>query len=160
MKNKIRISERNEKIMNDLCKHFEDVLDIKVLTKSRYGIYTTYRSLFNTILHKRHQIKYPEISEFYKTKNLKFDRGTIRNSVCKFSVYSNDFPELYEIFKDLTKVKGSGEIENKIKLTPLQELVSNLTTEQEQDLKELITLRKKSWEWKSNDKITIYEGSY
>ena len=45
-------------------------------------------------------------------------------------------------------------------LTPLQKLVTNLKPSEEKELIELITLRKKSWEWKSKDSLKVYQGSY
>ena len=153
---KEKLTVRNKKIMNDLIKHFETVLKVDILEKSRYGIITSYRALFNSVLHRRHQIKYPEIAEFYKTKGITFDRGTIRNSVSKFNVYSSDHPELFEVFKELTQFNKRKKDNNIIELTPIQDLVSNLTDEENLELIELITLRKQSWNWKSKNVTKIY----
>jgi hypothetical protein len=102
------------------------------------------------------------------------DHATVLHGLKKFEVLKDQsqfknslrlYNRCFSILLDIPEPKKNNKtIKNKLvyidELTPLQKLVTNLKPSEEKELIELITLRKKSWEWKSKDSLKVYQGSY
>jgi hypothetical protein len=150
-----------------LYKLFKEELDIDIINRSRHIELIEHRSLFNTILRRKYKISLSCIAGYYRSKGWdKMTHATVLHSTNKFKKYAKKEPDLLDTYFELhpaAKRKRDYDIHTKYiykqSLKPIQKLVSDLTEEQEKELIELITLRKKSWLWKSKDKITVYEGS-
>jgi hypothetical protein len=159
-----RITERKKKQLEILYQKLKTAHDVDVSTPRRNNLLIEYRSLFNTICKRTYKVGPTDIARFYNSKGLKMTSPSVINSLSKFKIYANDMPELLDIFFDLSpsaKKYRDYQIDRKYiyntSLTPIQELVSDLTFNQEQELIEMITLRKKSWAWKSKPAANNYE---
>lgn len=148
-----------EKELNMIMDFIINDLNINILDKCRNRLYPEYRSLFNTIAMRKYKIKPTQLARFFTKRGLKYSHDKVLHSFSKFEEYSANLPELKTyfgmFFKEAIKNKETVFI-RKNKLTPLQELTSNLTPEQEAEIYEMVNLRIKSWSWKSRDKITVY----
>ena len=163
-------------ITSELIKELvESLTDLNLSVKSRKRVIAHFRFVAFKL---SKELTLDSLSSIGKLYNR--DHATVLNGIKQFDILEHQYDfkiarklynKCYDIlvpipdkFKKLRKeieVKTVFEkvIIDKRKLTPIQKLVSNLTPEQDKELTELITLRKKSWEWKSKDKITIYSGS-
>lgn len=145
-----------------LYNYFLNELEIDVAEKRRNFLIPEYRSLFNTILTRKHKFRLCEIQRFYKEKGSRFVHNSVLNSLSKFKQYSKELPELDFIFNELFPIKKKESTIIKLdrrELTPLQKLVDNLPKERQDEIFELISLRIKSWEWKSRDRVKVYSSS-
>lgn len=145
-----------------LYNYFLNELEIDVAEKRRNFLIPEYRSLFNTILTRKHKFRVCEIQRFYKEKGSTFVHHSVLNSLSKFKMYSDQLPELKMVFDELFPIKKKETTVIKLdrrELTPLQKLVDNLPLEREKEIEEMIKLRMKSWEWKSRDRVKVFESS-
>ena len=153
------------KEVEKLFNYFKSQLNLDLLAKNKTQVLVKYRSLFNTLVVKKLKISQCHLIKFYKEKDRKFTSSDIAHSLRMFEDYKKSYPEVRELYIELYPSKENNKQKPTINvfdrpLTPIQKLVDNLTELQEIELMDLIKLRQKSWEWKSKDKITIYEGSY
>lgn len=162
-----KISKLKEKKVEELYNYFKDVLEVDLLNKTRKSMTIEFRSLFNTLLTNKYKLKNTNILHFYETKGVEFNHAAVINSLNKFETYCNSSPEIKELYYELysfankkRKYKQKLIKIDKRNLTPIQKIVDNLTVSQQEEIKELIELRIKSWEWKSKDNIKIFQGSF
>ena len=138
-------------------------LNINILNKWRSRLYPEYRSLLNIIAFRKHKLSPSEMPKFYKKKGLKYSHSRYLHSIGKFETYCSYLPELknylYMFFKDSTPQNKEVIVINKSELTPIQEMVSGLNSKENDELIELINLKKKSWLWKNKDKVKIYTAN-
>lgn len=170
---KDKLYKRYRKITPEIKEDLDKVSDfiindigINVFKNFRNKLYPEYRSLLNSYALRKHILSPSCLARYYVENGLKMSHDKIFYSISKFDNYCVDLPELknylHNLFpesnKDLgTKVKTL--VIDKRELTPIQKLVSDLKLHEEQELIELITLRKKSWEWKNKDTVKIYTGT-
>lgn len=168
---------KNITITSKLIKELvEEITNIDLTTKKRYRNIVQYRFVAFKL---SKELTFDSLS--YIGKLYGKDHATVLHGINKFKSLENqyDFKDAkklydrcYDIlvpipkkFKEKTFSIKKPEKEyqkiiiNKKELTPIQKLVENLTPSQEEELTELITLRKKSWEWKNKDSLKLYTGS-
>lgn len=152
MNKEVSLTKRQEKQLDLLYKRLKKDYEVDIMLNTRKGELVRYRSIFNTIAVRLYNVQYCTLSRYYKSKNKNFSSGSIGNSVSSFKRFCFDFPEIDTAFKklapELNKVKPK--IREYKDLTPIQKLVTGLTKEEENELIEMIELRKKSWLWKNN----------
>ena len=156
-----KITPEIEKDLDEIADFIVNELKINIFIKCRNRLYPEYRSLFNNIATRKHKISPISISSYYKKRGFSSNYSSVHHSLGKLDGYCRELPELRTylnmFFKDVEIEKEIIYLENK-NLTPIQNLVSELTEEQEKELIEMITLRKKSWAWKTKDNYEIIES--
>lgn len=159
-------SKITPKIKKDLDKISDFIINelrLNIFSLSRNKLYPEYRSLFNSIVFRKYKISPSDVSRYYEEKGLKYAHDKYLYSIGKFEQYCTTYPELKSylnlFFKETINDESNIVYLRKNDLTPIQKLVTDLTDAQEKELIELITLRKKSWEWKSKDTLKLYTGS-
>jgi hypothetical protein len=155
---------RKQKQLETLYLRIKKDFEIDISVNRRNELLPEYRSLFNSICYRTYKVGHTDISRFYQSKGKHMSSSNIINSLAKFKIYAKDMPELLDIFflfspsiKKHRDYNMSRKYIYKTKLNEIQELVSNITFEQEKELIEMITLRKKSWAWKSKPAANNYE---
>lgn len=168
---------KNKTITSPLIKELvESLTNIDLTTKNRYRNIVQYRFVAFKLSKELTFDSLTYIGKLYGKNH-----ATVLHGINKFKVLENQYdfkdakrlydrcydilvpvPEKFKRLKTDTKIKTVFKkvIIDKRDFTPIQKLVDGLTFEQEQELIELITLRKKSWEWKNKDKVKIFSGSY
>ena len=164
----MKYNRMTPEIKKDLDNAFKFVIEdigINVFNNFRNRLYPEYRSLLNTYAFRKHVLGPVAMSRYYIDNGLKMSHDKVKHSISKFDTYCYSLPELknylYKLFpesnKDFCKNKEvKTMVIDKRDLTPIQLLVNDLTEEQEKDLIELITIRKKSWEWKTQNNTKTY----
>ena len=165
MKNKdiIRLCEVHLREFNKF-----DVPDI--FNESRKIGFIEYRQLFQTILRNKLKLSYRSICEFMEYKNRPVTHASVINSV-KRTVETNYYTythvaNIYDFyFDDKIKQREKKEYNKKYyqrikyaKNDKLWELVRNIPEDKEQEIMDLVSLRIKSWEWKTKDSCKVYNG--
>tara|TARA_R110000822_G_scaffold71692_1_gene172665 strand:- start:169 stop:657 length:489 start_codon:yes stop_codon:yes gene_type:complete len=155
--NKINKGIENE--LQEVLNFIVHDLRVNILTDWRDRMYPEYRSLLNTIAFRKHKLSPSEMAKFYKNRGLKYTTYSYMHSVRRFDDYSFNLPELkYYLnmfFKESTPADKKIVIIDKSALTPIQRLVSDLTSKENTELTEMIELRKKSWKWKSKNNYEV-----
>jgi hypothetical protein len=168
-----KITKEIEKELEGVLNFIINDLNINILVNWRSRLYPEYRSLLNIVAFRKHKVSPSEMARFYTKRGLKYSHDKYLHSVGKFDTYAFDLPELknylYLFFKDATPMDKEIVVIEKqykylqtkgqIEITPIQQLVSDLTVEETKELSEMIELRKKSWSWKSQDRCEIIESS-
>lgn len=148
------------KELDRLFNYFKTEVDVDLLSLRKTDFVVKYRSLFNILAMKKLKLRKCQITKFYAEKGRRFSSSDLRHSEKMFKIYKVNYPEVKELYLELynkrvNRRKAVIKIDNR-ELKPIQKLVDNLTPQQEDELIELITLRKKSWEWKNKDLVKIY----
>ena len=86
----------------------------------------------------------------------------------KFQKYFDIYDHCFDYFMEVSDsevtprkvVRKSDKVNLKLKLNAAQELLTDIPKDKMKELVELITLKKKSWAWKSKDTLTVYQGAY
>lgn len=164
-KKKTIITKSKHKEINDTYNYFKNELGVDVVVNNSKSSLPKYRSVFNYILHEKTGVMIQDIVRFYQSKGWdKMNNSTISSSIEKLDTYLETTPELNKILDIF--INPNKDVKEEIKptnyihgLSDIQKLVSNLTEDQEKELIELITLRKKSWLWKNKDNVKIYTAN-
>jgi len=162
-----KLTKEDIKTANNLRNFLINEYNIDILNKTREGLYPAYRALFNTILTRKYKFRKVKISKYYRFMGWnKKSHATVINSLTKFKLYKRDFKEIENLFYELYPIAKSNAKQReflKFKMenqNELQKLISTIPKERRAEIIELITLRKKSWEWKSKDSVKIYTGAF
>jgi hypothetical protein len=168
-----------------IAKHFSENtgLDLKSISKTPRNSYL--RSLLYKLLKDNNSMKDRMISHYFENYvGIKRNRSAVFTSLSKISLYYNSYKEFrdyYDVFfKDriedrfeqeaktrefleARKLKRSEPSEKvsfvKFNRDCLNEVISNLPEERVKEIRDLVNLRIKSWNWKSNDNCQIIECS-
>lgn len=158
-----KLNSKIEKDLQYILDYVVNEIGINVTVKCRNRLYPEYRSLINTIAFRKYILSPSEMCRFWAKNGLKIKHDNILYSVSKFDVYSSGLPELNyylnKFFPEATEVKEKKVelIDNK-NLSELQNLVAKIPKYRQDEIKELVELRIKSWSWKSKDNVKVYEG--
>ena len=151
----------------DIKELIEKFTNLDLETKSRERKYVDARIIAYKLTRDLTNSTYNSIGNLYKKNH-----ASIIHGVKKFDILKNqlDFKKYMEIYERclsiLLELKYEPTETKRVKfiydkeLTPIQRLVGDLTEEQEKELIELITIRKKSWEWKTQENNTKTYTSY
>lgn len=168
-----RIGMKNKDIIK-LCEvHLEEFnrFDVpNIFKKSREGGFIEYRQLFQTILRNKLKLSYRSICEYMEHKGHPITHASIINNVRR-TIESNyyaypDIANIYDYyFDDKIKQREKKEYNKRYyqrikyaKNDRLWELVRNIPEDKEQEIIDLVSLRIKSWEWKTKDSCKVYNG--
>ena len=151
-----KITEQQERESEKLFKYFKEVLKADLLATNQSKDIVEMRSLFNSLLQNKLKFKQCNIQHFYRIKGFDINHATIYNSLNKFNIYCKTSEHLEEIYFELYYYEKKKKELTEVVLTPIQKLVEDLEPWQELELKELIELRIKSWNWKTQNKTKIY----
>ena len=170
---------------NKIFKEFQYRFDIDILTKTNKAKYATKRALLYHIMYNLNDMIDCQIEHFLSTKDVLILRPSIyksRNKVDDYYKKHSEFKEIYDIyFADKTNLNNK--IERKKELgrqkrkamllkknanvdieskgynhDPLQVLINELPLDKRSEILGLVSLRVKSWEWKTKDNYEIIES--
>ena len=170
---------------NKIFKEFESRCNIDILTKTNKAKYATKRALLYHIMHNLNDMIDSHIEHFLSTKDVLIARSAIYKSRHKVNDYYKKHPEFREIydiyFNDKTNLNN--EIERKKELgrqrrkamllkknanvdieakgynhDPLQVLINELPLDRRSEILGLVSLRVKSWAWKTKNNYEIIES--
>ena len=152
----------------------EKLTDTNLTIKSRKREIVYYRYIAFKLSKELTSSSFTSIGKLYKK-----DHATVIHGINKFIILENqyDFKNAKNLYNrclnilvpipdEFKNIKPKKDIKEVIKyiykteLTPIQKMVTGLKPSEEKELTDMIYLRKKSWNWKSKDKLTIYSGSY
>ena len=160
-----KITPEIEKELQKIYDYIVNDIGIDVSVKWRNRLYPEYRSLLNAIAFRKYIISPTEMARFWGRNGLNIKHDNVIFSTSKFEGYALDLPELkYYFYKFFPEAKEERDKEIELidskNLTELQNLVAKIPKDKEHEIKNLIDLRIKSWQWKSKDTLKVYSGSY
>jgi hypothetical protein len=156
-------------------------IDFKDTGKKTESMYL--RMLFYKILTDMNNMNDRQIEDWFKEfHNVKRNRSSIYHALRKTEIYYNSFPkfryyydkyfsdakELHKEQKRLElnrKMKALGEPKREESMLPiekkrnsLKDVIESLPADRLMEIERLLTLRIKSWSWKSKDQCQIIDG--
>tara|TARA_R110000737_G_scaffold1601_3_gene4868 strand:+ start:2176 stop:2727 length:552 start_codon:yes stop_codon:yes gene_type:complete len=168
-----------------ISKHFSQNtgLDLKSISKTPRNTYL--RSLLYKLLKDNNSMKDRMISHYFENYvGIKRNRSAIFTSLSKINLYYTNYSEFrnyYDVFfKDKIKGRIKKELKtreflasrklkktepndnvsfNKFNRESLNEVISKLPEDKVKEIRDLVNLRIKSWDWKSNDNCQVIECS-
>jgi len=157
-----KITKKVEKDLDKILEFIVNDLRIDIMINFRSRLYPEYRCLFNTIAFRKHKVSPSSMAQYYRNRGLHYSHDKYLHSLGKFESYCYSYPELKNylnlFFKESTPKEKKIVVIDKSDLTEVQKLVSDLTQQQSDELIEMITLRKKSWDWKMKNNYEIIES--
>ena len=164
---------------NRMLKEFQSLSGVDPLIYSQKPKDAYFRALLYKVLMDFNYMNDRQIAEFFLTKGITRTRVAVFHAVSKVDIYYlnySDFRDVYDVYFD-DKAEESRELEYKLKKRSkeaskranqelpqfikdeLYFLVHKLPLGKRQEIYDLVSLRVKSWDWKSKDKCEIIEGS-
>ena len=168
----------NKQNADELAIDFEKLTGIELNSDSRETEIMINRTLFYKILKELSFMNDRMISEWFESRGVYKGRSSITHALSKISIYYKSFPSFrdrYNIYfsdkaeefitiekhqkKHLKDIKQniSTNISNKGK-DGLQLLIDTIPEDRRDEIREIISLRVKSWSWKSKDECQIIQG--
>lgn len=168
----------NKQNADELAIDFEKLTGIELNSDSRETEIMINRTLFYKILKELSFMNDRMISEWFESRGVHKGRSSITHALSKISIYYKSFPSFrdrYNIYfsdkaeefitiekhqkKHLKDIKQniSTNISNKGK-DGLQLLIDTIPEDRRDEIREIISLRVKSWSWKSKDECQIIQG--
>lgn len=157
----------NYKEAERLTDEFKALTSISYTTKGRTPKEAYLRALHYEVLRKFNHMNDRMIMEFYRKRfQVKKNRSAILQSAKNLDVYYTTYPEFAsyydEFFMDRADEKTK-EVKKERKETSalredLQDLLSDVPENKLREIKEMLGLRIKSWDWKIKDEYEIIEG--
>ena len=157
----------------DLLRDYKKLVPVNIFEPSRRPHYVQYRTLFYKILMDKNKMQDNEVAHFFKLNGLERERSGICIAVSKIKlVYRDNYPlrDVYDTyFDDLEEYRNTLEKTNlekfRVKDERESDELSRLVDSVEEpfrraELLEMVNLKIKSWSWKTNDTMTVYEGSF
>lgn len=155
---------KNE-FLKDIISDLKERENVDILKKSRKIEMVSYRCMFYKICNNKYKMTPTEISKFIMDLGLKMDRSAIYTNLKNFNKYTKrnkHMHDLYLYYHPAAAKKRNRNMTVKYvyrqNLNKAQEACLGLTKSQEDEILEMIELRKKSWQWKSKDKLTVYQS--
>lgn len=164
---------------NKILEDFQELSGVDALSLSRKPIDAYFRALLYKVLMDFNYMNDRQIEDFFWTKRVKRTRVAVYHAIRKIDLYYHnysDFRNVYNIYFDDkieefklldNKIKGKAdELNNRVKgILPkkendaLQLLINSLPSYRRNEVYEMVNLRVKSWDWKSEDKCEVIESS-
>jgi hypothetical protein len=170
--------EYNKELADKLATDFEELTGINLNDDSRKTEVMIARTLFYKILRDINFMKDRMISSWFKSRGVKRDRSSIFQSLQKINIYYKSYASFRNVYNiyfndraeefltiEESKKKALKDIKyniNKKALSSdkdsLELIIGTIPEDRRDEIRELVSLRIKSWSWKSNDKCKILEG--
>lgn len=168
----------NKETADELARDFEVLTGIDLNTNSRKTEIMITRTLFYKVLRDVNYMNDRMIAEWFKKRGLKRNRSSILQALQKIGLYYKTYPsfrDFYNVYfndkaeefftieqtqkRVLKESKRNLHINSlKIGKDSLELLIDTIPEERIDEIRELITMRVKSWSWKSKDECKIFEG--
>jgi len=168
----------NKENADKLARDFEKLTGISLNSGSRKTSIMITRTLFYKILKDFNFMNDRMISEWFKGRGIDKNRSSIYQSLDKISIYYKSFPlfrKLYNIYfndraEEFIKMQ---EAENKrfesVKQNlgtnilkrdkdALELLIDTIPQDRRDEIREIVSLRVKSWSWKSKNECQVFLG--
>lgn len=168
----------NKQNADELAIDFEKLTGIELNSDSRETEIMINRTLFYKILKELCFMNDRMISEWFESRGVNKGRSSITHALSKISIYYKSFPSFrdrYNIYfsdkaeefitiekhqkKHLKDIKQniSTNVLNRGK-DGLELLIDTIPEDRRDEIREIISLRIKSWSWKSKDECQIIQG--
>lgn len=168
----------NKERADELAKEFMEKTGIDVFSKTRKAEQVFLRTLFYKVLINYNRMVDQNIEDWYKEHGVSKNRSSIFIALKKIDMYYNindTFRDVYDVYfndkikkriaLEKAKMKALDAIKNKSKQVTLKKnkdaldlLIDSIKLDKRKEIYELVNLRVKSWEWKSEDRCEIIEG--
>lgn len=170
--------EYNKELADKLAKDFEELTGIDLNDGSRKTEVMIARTLFYKILRDINFMKDRMIASWFKSIGVKRDRSSIFQSLKKINIYYKSYASFRKVYNiyfndraeefltiEESKKKALKDIKyniNKKALSSdkdsLELIIGTIPADRRDEVRELVSLRIKSWSWKGDDKCKIIEG--
>jgi len=168
----------NKQTADDLAKDFEELTGIELNSNSRKTEIMITRTLFYKILMDVNFMNDRMISDWFQSRGVKRHRASIFHSLQKIGIYYKTYPsfrKFYNVyFNDKAEEFLTIEQAQKKRLKDskqnvcinvlkkdkdaLQLLIDTIPEDRREEVREIVSLRVKSWSWKTKDQCQIIEG--
>ena len=163
---------------DELAKDFEALTGIDLNNESRDTPVMTARTLFYKVLKEKNLMNDRMISEWFLERGVAKGRSSITHALSKVGIYYTSYPEFRNIyncyFNDkskefLTIEKRQKKVLKDVRLNlnknvlnkkkdSLDLLIDSIEEGKRDEIRELVSLRVKSWSWKSKDECQVIQG--
>ena len=163
---------------NNIFQKYNSLSGFDPLIKTRETKAVYFRALLYRVLMDFNYMNDRQVTDFFLTKGKKMNRVSILQAVRKIDIYYRDFSDfrdLYDVYfgdkieqKKLIEDKQNNRIDklNKrvSKILPsykkdaLELLIDTIPLNKRDEILEFVSMRVKSWSWKSNDNYEIIEA--
>jgi len=168
----------NKDNADELAKDFEDLTGIQLNSNSRETDIMITRTLFYKILKDLNFMNDRMISEWFKLRGVNKGRSSITHALHKigiyyksyavfrnrYNVYFNDRAEEF-LSIEQTQKKAIKDIKQNLHTSianrnkdALDILIDSVPEDRRDEVREIVSLRIKSWNWKSKDECQIIQG--
>jgi hypothetical protein len=168
----------NKDRADELAEEFMTKTGIDVFSKSRKEEQVFLRTLFYKVLVHYNGMIDQNIEDWYKEHGVSKNRSSIYIALTKIDMYyrlNYTFRDVYDMYfnnkikkrmaLEEAKMKALDSIKNKRKPITLKKnkdaldlLIEDIEPNKRKEIYDLVSLRVKSWEWKSKDNCQIIEG--
>lgn len=157
-----RLREFNEDVLvkiDEVANYIEETYDIDLGNTKKTNRQVALRALFCYVLYEKLNLTDRLITEWLiENRGLTKNRSTIWFLINKIEEYLVNFPYIvpaYEHFMDNDVVHHQNLPEGVFLSNRMIDAVKDIPEHRVDEIIELINLRKKSWEWKSKDRVEI-----
>mgnify|MGYP003647441101 FL=1 len=168
----------NKAEANKILKKYNSLSGFDPLIKTRETKAVYFRALLYKVLIDFNYMNDRQVTDFFLSKGKKMNRVSILQAVRKIDIYYRDFAD----FRDLYDVYFGDKIEQKkliekkqrnrldklnrrvsqtlpdYKKDALEVLIDSIPLNKRDEILEFVSMRVKSWSWKSNDNYEIIEA--
>ena len=162
---------------DETLEYFQKLSGLDPLTLSSTPANVYFRALLYKVLMEFNYMNDRQIEEFFKSKGVKRTRSAVYQAVNKIDMYYfnySDFRNVYNVLFDDRMEEGfdnktiddqSDLIDVVEEVLPereeddLQTLIDSLPLSKRDEVYEIVSLRVKSWGWKSKDKCEVIQSS-
>lgn len=168
----------NKQIADDLAKDYEQLTGIELNSNSRKTEIMITRTLFYKILKDLNFMTDEMISDWFSTRGVQKGRSSITHAVKKigiyyksfasfrntYNVYFNDKGEEFLTIEQAQKKRLNDSKQNIYTNTlnkdkdALEVLIDTIPEDRREEVREIVSLRVKSWSWKTKDQCQIIQG--
>jgi hypothetical protein len=168
----------NKDNADELAKDFEDLTGIQLNSNSRETDIMITRTLFYKILKDLNFMNHRMISEWFELRGVNKGRSSITHALHKigiyyksyavfrnrYNVYFNDRAEEFLTIEQAQK-KAIKDVKQNLHTNTLNKgkdsldiLIDSVPQDRRDEVREIVSLRIKSWSWKSKDQCEIIQG--
>jgi hypothetical protein len=168
----------NKDRADELAEEFMTKTGVDVFSKSRKEEQVFLRTLFYKVLVHYNRMIDQNIADWYKEHGVSKNRSSIFIALKKIDMYyklNYTFRDVYDMYfnnkarkriaLEKAEMEALNSIKNKRKPLTLKKskdaldlLIENIEPDKRKEIYDLVSLRVKSWEWKSKDDCQIIEG--
>jgi galactose mutarotase-like enzyme len=168
----------NKENADELARDFEKLTGIDINSTSRETKTMINRTLFYKILIDVNFMNDRMISDWFESRGVKRNRASIFQSLKKISIYYKTYPSFRNIYNvyfndkaeefltlEQTQQKRLNDSKQNIHTNTLKKdkdalelLIDTIPQDRRGEIREIVSLRVKSWSWKTKDECKIIEG--